>query len=129
LHVGLELNEAVAYEQDILNSKIALIRAGQKLKNYKALRKEELEKRMELKHLARSVDVAMKILQDNLPKVKSLCEKPKKHKPQKPNAKFIASKLMSELKPVSEVKEIKPKLSPMELELLDIKKKLSHLQG
>lgn len=129
MHVGLELNEAVAYEQDILNSKIALIRAGQKLKNYKALRKEELEKRMELKHLARSVDVAMKILQDNLPKVKSLCEKPKKHKPQKPNAKFIASKLMSELKPVSEVKEIKPKLSPMELELLDIKKKLSHLQG
>lgn len=129
MHVGLEVNEAVAYEQDILNSKIALIRAGQKLKNYKALRKEELEKRMELKHLARSVDVAMKILQDNLPNVKSLCEKPKKHKPQRAKAKLIASKLMPELKQVSEVKEIKPKLSAMELELLDIKKKLSHLQG
>jgi hypothetical protein len=123
------LNEAVAYEQDILNSKIALIRAGQKLKNYKAVRKEEFEKRAELKHLARSVDVAIKIIQDNLPIVKSLCEKPKKHKPQKAKVKFIASKLMPEPKQVPEVKEIKPKLSSMELELLDIKKKLSHLQG
>ncbi len=124
LHVGLEVSEAVAYEQDILNSKIALIKAGESLKRYKALRKEELEKRSEIKQTIRNLDVAMKIIKDNLPMLPKSKEIEEKIEP-RPKVKLIASKLPPEPKPVQN----KEKPSSLEVELLNIKKKLERLQG
>ena len=126
LHIGLDLNEAVSYEQDILNSKIALIKASQSLKNYKTLRKADFEKKSELRHLLRSLDVAMKIVKENLPKVEEAEDEEEKKEEYEPS-------VLPETQEVEEIpaEEKKPAAKPssLELELLDIKKKLERLQG
>ncbi|MEM4230758.1 MAG: hypothetical protein QXF25_02695, partial [Candidatus Pacearchaeota archaeon] len=49
LYIKLELSEAISYEKSILNSEESLIKAYNHLKNYKKLRKEELDKKAEIR--------------------------------------------------------------------------------
>lgn len=76
--------------------------------------------------MLRSLDVAMKIVKDNLPKVEEA-------EGQEENKEEYESSVLPETIEVEEIpaEEKKPAAKPssLELELLDIKKKLEHLQG
>ena len=87
----------------------------------------DIEKKYELRHLLRSLDVAIKIIRDNLPKVKESEENVVKIDKEEYEPAFLPE--TQEVKEIEEkpIKESKP--SSLELELLDIKKKLEKLQG
>jgi len=76
--------------------------------------------------LLRSLDVAMKIVKDNLPKVEEVEGKEEKKEEYEPSA--LPETLEVEEIPAEEKKPA-AKPSSLELELLDIKKKLGRLQG
>lgn len=131
LHVKVDFNDAISYENDILNSQINLVKIGENIKNYHALRKQEIEKRAELKNLLRNLSALLSIIKNELPKeskeAKEILKekaKPEIHKIQKAPSK----KPEKIEKPKARIE--KPvKLSSAELELLDIKRKLEALRG
>lgn len=65
LHVKFEFDEALASKKGILNSQVSFINIEKKIQAYKKIRKEEVQKKVELK--SRLVEIANKM--NNLRKV------------------------------------------------------------
>lgn len=110
------------------------------MKNYKKLRKEELDKKAEIRDTLHTLHVILGIIERDLPKIKELAKKKKILK------KEIKKEVEEKLKEIKEEKleeteiqkETQPLVtavssestpSPMEKELAEIKKRLESLSG
>lgn len=128
MHVKIDFNDAISYENDILNSQISIIKAGGHIKNYYALREQEIKEKTEFRNSLRSIHAILSMIKSELPK--------------EPPAGVIRKERTRIAPEVSKPKEIlktepakmkapeKPlKLSPAEIELLEIRRKLEALQS
>lgn len=129
MHIRLDLSKAVSYERDILNSKEALIKSFQHLKNYRKLREKELDKKADMRDTLKGVHKSLKKMEKDLPSM----EKEEKRKALKAEIQaeneLEKEEIETEIPEVAETPAEEHKMTSLEKELLEIKKKLESLNA
>lgn len=115
VHVGMSVEAAVTYEKSILNSKAALINVLKHISKYKELRKNELDKKAEIRDTLHRVHVAINKIKKALPEEEDY-------------VKPVKTATTAE-EGLGEVKESLAEVptSSLERELLEIKERLNKL--
>ena len=120
IHIRLEYEEAVASKKDILSSEMNLLRIARELGKYKALRKKELELKLNLSKKIKETRASLNKLHRELPKV----ELPKILQEHQAKTEPIANKVEKKIEKTKE----KQKSDDLEIELQDIQDRLDMLE-
>lgn len=113
IHIKFDSNEVIESKRDVLLTQESVIKLMQIVKNYRALREEELKRKIKLYSAFRKVRIDLGKLEENLPNldVPKKISIPKRYK-------------IKEIKKVSGTK----KHDPLEKELREIQEKIRLLQ-
>jgi len=123
IHIKFEYDSALDAKRDILASEIDLIKISKRLKKYMEYRMEELILKADMERKFRALKLDIGRLQNLLPPVKIPEIIKNAHKVKKVEVKEV------EEEPEKLVKEVEEEHDDLDIQLSEIQKRLSSLQG
>ncbi len=124
IHIRLEYEEALRAKRDIIASKIGLLRIARATKRYSSLRLEELDAKVKLYKLIKSLKLNVNNLRATLPKIR-IPDILKKEEESKKDEMPKEGKEVKEIRKKIEETEEKEYSGDLEFQLEEIQRKLS----